>query len=1021
MYLRGRRGFGALVLLIVLMMSALTMLPMHAQGQTNQITGLVTDCASSSVISGALVTLTDANGYQPTQTAVTGGDGVYAFTPSAASYTIRVTRGGYFANSAASPIRFDGTSTVTQDFCLDATPTANRLLQLTVVSAATNAPIRGASVQAFYPPRGQVVANGTTSATGQLNLTLWSDTFELRTYASGFAPNITSVATSVVTILTIRMENGGVVQGHARNPSGQFLSAGLEAFLYNPAAPLSSGVKVIRADVTLSFFKVNAPAGSYVLIIDANGYRAYTEPGLAVTTGSTITREVTLQPSARETYSTTVAYGASDWNNLTVYRNLTLNPDTTLSTLNPAGLRDLRLQVDFTLGNGNGAIEGSEATAFHDWLVANGPFYVTTDGFLTTNGKAYLSATSYSVTVAGLTTAGSKVGVNTTATYALKQVPPYIASGAQTYFVNVTMGPDSNGSAYQDYVYTVALPRSYELNASTTVPANAPVTTKNFTRVTIDPGVTTASPQIRMTISQSINGTARAKVAAPTGMFYVQNATFTNYQAYVANNTTLTFSAEDSTDPNGHIADANFTWRFTPSLGDVRYGIRPTYKYAQNGTFAVNLTVRETGGNETYRNITVYVDDQLPLAKIRTNRTGTGSANGLTLRVDEGISVRFDGGLSTDLAYIGTPNKTGVILGTGYSWDFDGDRVADATGRIVNWTFRKPGQFTVNLTVTDSVGWKSVNATMTAIVNDTKAPVPVFDILDPSKDWGTITSPTERKTHSFNASKTTDDYDKIASLNFTWTIPGPIVGMTGTNHTFYGQNVTFAWQEWNNSYKVLLSVRDTGFPSGKSNTGNLTRNITVQIDTSIHADLKIESGTMKVTPGDPEEGMQVTVDVNVTNKKDRLAASNVTTELYVISGGQTTLLTNQAEWFDKNGNSKGNHTILAGETVKLVFRASLSGQGNKTVQVYVYDSTEPYTWRTGENKATNPANVRQPAWQPYAIWGSVIGVVALFVFGMYARRKIKAGEWRPIRGRREKREGEEKKPRKEVKEEKKRL
>ena len=125
---------------------------------------------------------------------------------------------------------------------------------------------------------------------------------------------------------------------------------------------------------------------------------------------------------------------------------------------------------------------------------------------------------------------------------------------------------------------------------------------------------------------------------------------------------------------------------------------------------------------------------------------------------------------------------------------------------------------------------------------------------------------------------------------------------------------------------------------------------------------------------------------------------------------------------DKNGNPTSNHTIASGDTVKIVFTAPLYGQGNKTLQVYVYDATEPYTWRTAENRASLPVNVRQPAWQPYAIYGSVIGVIVLFVFGMYARRKIKAGEWRPIRGRRRK-EGEEgeKRPRKEVKEEKKRL
>src|SRR5205823_9834944 len=125
----------------------------------------------------------------------------------------------------------------------------------------------------------------------------------------------------------------------------------------------------------------------------------------------------------------------------------------------------------------------------------------------------------------------------------------------------------------------------------------------------------------------------------------------------VANNTNLTFSAGDSTDPNDHVTEANFTWRFTPNLVDTRYGISPVYRYRQNGTYNVSLVMRETGGNVSFRNVTLYVDDQLPVAKIRTNRTGSGNANGLTLKVDQGIVVRFDGALSTDLAYPGTPGK----------------------------------------------------------------------------------------------------------------------------------------------------------------------------------------------------------------------------------------------------------------------------------------------------------------------------------------------------------------------------
>ena len=108
--------------------------------------------------------------------------------------------------------------------------------------------------------------------------------------------------------------------------------------------------------------------------------------------------------------------------------------------------------------------------------------------------------------------------------------------------------------------------------------------------------------------------------------------------------------------------------------------------------------------------------------------------------------------------------------------------------------------------------------------------------------------------------------------------------------------------------------------------------------------------------------------------------------------------------------------------MKLVFTVRLYGQGNKTLQAYVFDKSEPYTWITPENKASIPINVRQPWWQPWAIAGAVIGVIVLFVFGMYFRRKVKAGEWRPLRGRRGEKGGEEeRKPRREVKEEKKRL
>jgi hypothetical protein len=1035
MHLRARRGIEALAILLVLLLGVSALIPLTARAAGN-ITGVVSTCGGPlPFVSGATVTLIDVNGIVPPATATTNGAGVYAFNqPPPATYMIAGNQSNYYPGENRTNVRFDGTQTKPIDMCLFPHITPPKVLTVTVQAGGSNVP--GATVAAFQStnPTGriQLVAQGTTGTTGVVNLTLWSAIFQLRASALTFQTVEQSVNVSTVSAVTIPL--GGTVElfGQVKSASGAFLSSGVVAWLYNPFTAANTSIsRLIPGTVSASLYQfetARVPNAQYYLIVDADGYLSWRE--ILTLMGAALPRhDVTLQPAPQERYDTNVTYGASDWNNVTLRRNITLNTASTLPGLGPANLRDLRLQIDSTLGNGAGVLPlpAWEITAFQNWLVAKGPAYVTTDGFFTTNGRSYNSTlSSFSMTMSNtLAISNARVWINTTAQYKLKGAPPYIATGAKTYFINMTMVPDSNTSVYKNYTYTVVLPRKYELNMTTLVPASAPVTTQNFTRITVDPGVTTGTPQIRMTASQSLTGSARGKVVAPPGKFYVLNATFSNYQAYVANNTVLRFSANDSTDPNGHAADANYTWRFTPKpgLADVRYGLVPAFKYVQNGTYTVNLTMRKVGGNVSFRNITIIVDDQTPVARFRTNRTGPGNVNGLTLKVDQGTQVRLYGDLSTDLAY---PGKNGVILDPGYAWDFSGEK---ATGRTVDWTFRKAGWIYVNLTVTDSVGWKSANATLKTQVNDTTAPVPQFEILDPSKDWAVIVSPIEQRTIALNASKSTDDRDKLSKLNFTWTIPGPITGYQGIgNHTLWGVNVSFAWKEWNNSYAVLLTVRDTGFRGNdppKPNFGNLTRKILVQIDVLLHANLRLDAGTMKVIPADPEEGAPVSVSVNVTNT-GKAIASGVTTELRCVGGNcPAFLLASQADWFDKNGTSRGSdHTIPSGVTVKLVFSVRLTGQGNKTLQAYVYDKSEPYTWITSENRAQSPVNVRQPWWQPYAIGAAVIGVIVLFVFGMYARRKIKAGEWRPIRGRRgggEKGGEEERKPRREVKEEKKRL
>src|SRR5947208_1804364 len=89
----------------------------------------------------------DANGINPTLTTTTNGAGVFAFSPPSGSYTISVSRAGYYSNATTTPKRYDGTTTTTINLCLFAQPTPAKVLKVHVQSAGS--PVSGATVAAF--------------------------------------------------------------------------------------------------------------------------------------------------------------------------------------------------------------------------------------------------------------------------------------------------------------------------------------------------------------------------------------------------------------------------------------------------------------------------------------------------------------------------------------------------------------------------------------------------------------------------------------------------------------------------------------------------------------------------------------------------------------------------------------------------------------------------------------------------------------------------------------------------------
>src|SRR5206468_257253 len=313
------------------------------------------------------------------------------------SYTITANQSAYYGAESGTPVRFDGSVTKRIDLCMypHGTPTSN--LAVTVLNGAT--PVPGAKVAAFQSTnptnRIQLVAQGTTGTTGVVNLTLWDATIQLRTSAALLPTVESSVIVSGPTSSTVNLSPVPLVLfGHVQNVDGAFLGSGVVAWLYNPLQANTSLSRVIPGTVTASFFQfetARVPSPATYTLIVDADGYLSSKESITIP-GVTNPHDVTLQPAPPERYDTTVAYGAAD-------------------------------------------------------------------GFFTTNGHAYNStAGPCGITVSPtLTNPNGGVWINTTTAtpYKIKQAPPYLTTGAKTYFVNMTMVADSNASAYQNYTYTV--------------------------------------------------------------------------------------------------------------------------------------------------------------------------------------------------------------------------------------------------------------------------------------------------------------------------------------------------------------------------------------------------------------------------------------------------------------------------------------------------------------------------------------------------------------------------------------
>jgi PKD repeat protein len=110
----------------------------------------------------------------------------------------------------------------------------------------------------------------------------------------------------------------------------------------------------------------------------------------------------------------------------------------------------------------------------------------------------------------------------------------------------------------------------------------------------------------------------------------------------------------------------------------------PSYIYNSPGTYSVNLTVTNSGGNDSELKTNYISVLTPPPAPPVANFTGTPRSGNAPL------SVQF------------TDTSTGSP--TSWSWDFNNDGVIDNTTRNPIYSYPSPGTYSVNLTVTNAGG-----------------------------------------------------------------------------------------------------------------------------------------------------------------------------------------------------------------------------------------------------------------------------------------------------------------------------
>jgi hypothetical protein len=962
----------AAIIVLVMALSAMVALPMasvDAADEMNDINLLVLDASNGATVETATVNL--INLYTGEVIEAPYSSGMYvASEPAPGVYRAEVTDGDYYDRIDAVPegISFDGLVPYTgAPIDLDPLPPKTHEWNITVEDSL-GMPLSGATVGFYDNSSRESVAGAVTNSEGwalvdMFDVPVLTDIY-LFASKSNYETEVLQTTVIADDTPTIALSSAKIVRGLVRDADG-YLATNTVAYLVNEDPSVPWIKRVLKSDLGGGSYVLYGYEGEFTLSVDADGLKSEFRD-ITITPSTTYQFvDLTMDDQTQRTETVSIDYGA-DFNSFEMTSATVWSFDDTVPGMPYSDVGSLRMQIDMNSASVDGAVDVIEAGEFEAKLADFGPEYVSSARLLTVNDTVYSCSGSF-----GLFTLGSVEGVITLESGVTFD---YSASYTSQEAIDVD-SPDYYADAYVkyddpsvDYVFTIALPASYEMVANSTGGADSHVNSTGYMTVTLDPQEYVGGPEhVSMSIATSVMPSAGAGLVESEYVYTVTNETGVVLSYILAVDEEVNFTAVDSMDPNGNPLE--FTWDFgdgTPSESTYNVTFPHTYLSA-SASRTVNLTVTDMGGLVNYTEITVMCDGRDPVPVVTIKDLVVNETSGM-LEIDQGELVWFNASESSDDAVsaddgLGTIQYFEFLYGEGNT---SGRVYTTEDDQNVSYSWVDAGEYTLTLNVTDSVGhWK--NTTLAVRVNDTDAPSPSF--LVKNETWGT--SLVEGKTLVFDANATTDNLDNATTLLYSWYFNDDNGADSWLNGTGLS-NVTHVF-EAAGSYAVRLNVTDT-----EGNWDGYTKTVTVI--SGPRPSLIIDDVTF-----DPEvftEGETGYITVNVTNAGSAVATEFVVNFYIQNADGTEELL---GTWTVVLNATTGTEitSIGIGGTAVVKFPYKFSDPGTYTVRVNITCSEQ-----LAVDEDVGEVTVNEAGWKKIALWGGVAAVIILVPLLLYLR-----GRW----------------------------